>query len=88
MALTGLLAGKLPLEEHIVEVHDISFSQLRKAISLHEQYRKSPTKKDKITKADRSLNDLEKIIESLVNIKLNKTQRSRLNELKQLLEKL
>lgn len=88
MALTGLLAGKLPLEENIVEVHDISFSQLRKAISWHEQQRKSPTKKAKTTKADRSLNDLEEVIRSLSAIKLNKSQRIRFKELKQLLDKL
>lgn len=88
MALTGLLAGKLPLEENVVEVHDISFSQLRKAISWHEQQRKSPKQKTKISKADLTLNELEKVLHSLCSIKLNKTQRKKLNDLKKLLEKL
>lgn len=88
MALTGLLTGKLPLEENVVEVHDISFSQLRKAISWHEQQRKSPTQKPKISKADRTLKELEKVIDSLCSIKLNKAQRNKLNKLRKLLEEL
>lgn len=85
VALTGLLAGKLPLEEDIIEVHEVSFSQLRKAISTHEKQRKSGDtrkKTNKITKADRMLDNLNRAVEELDAMVLSDLQLQRLSALR------
>jgi hypothetical protein len=86
VALSGLISGKLPLQQETIEVHDVSFSQLRKAISSHEKGRKSPTKKVFTNDGDRALDSLEKAVSALRSLKLNKTQRSRLSDLKSFLD--
>jgi hypothetical protein len=86
VALSGLISGKLPLQQEIIEVHDVSFSQLRKAISFHEKGRKSPAKKVFTNEGDRALDSLEKAVSALRSLKLSKTQRSRLSDLKSFLD--
>jgi hypothetical protein len=81
MALTGLLAGKLSLQEDIVEVRELSFSQLRKAISSHEKKRKFPAEDKTSANADHALNELEKIICTLSDLQLSKVQHTRLKAL-------
>lgn len=85
VALSGLISGRLSLKEEIIEVRKVSFSQLRKAISSHEKGRKSSNIKP-ISGADRALDNLEKIIFTLGDLKLNRSQRARLKELKMTLE--
>ncbi len=85
VALTGLLAGKLPLEEDIIEVHEVSFSQLRKAISTHEKQRKSGVKNkntSKVTRADRMLDNLNRTVEELDALVLSDLQLQRLSALR------
>ena len=82
VALSGLISGKLPLEEEVIEVHDISFSQLRKAISLHERGRKSKSSSSPKTATDYTLDGLEKIIQKLNDLNFTQSQRKRLNDLK------
>jgi hypothetical protein len=86
VALSGLISGKLPLQDEMIEVHDVSFSQLRKAISTHEKGRKSPSKAILINDGDRALEGLEKAISALRKVKLSKTQRTRLIDLKRFLD--
>ncbi len=86
VALSGLISGKLPLQEEVIEVHDVSFSQLRKAISTHEKGRKSPSEAVFINDGDRALEGLEKAISALRKVKLSKTQRARLIDLKRFLD--
>lgn len=91
VALTGLLAGKLPLEEDIIEVHEVSFSQLRKAISTHEKQRKSSTsgqKTSKVTKADRMLDHLNRTVEELDSLVLSDLQLQRLSALRDAIERI
>ncbi|MBX2864693.1 MAG: hypothetical protein KTR27_14180 [Leptolyngbyaceae cyanobacterium MAG.088] len=91
VALTGLLAGKLPLEEDIIEVHEVSFSQLRKAISTHEKQRKSNStskRTSKVTKADRMLDNLNKAVEELDALVLSDLQLQRLSALRDAIERI
>lgn len=88
VALTGLLAGKLALEEDIVEVHDVSFSVLRKAISSHEKSRKPVAKANQKSHVDRALDHLNKIIQELADEDLDDLQASRLSALSEALAKL
>lgn len=91
VALTGLLAGKLSLEEDIIEVHQVSFSQLRKAISTHEKQRKSKgtsKKISKITKADRMLDNLNRSVEELDALVLTDLQLQRLSALRDAIERI
>lgn len=83
IALTGLLAGQLPLSETFVPVHNISFSQLRKAISLHEQQRKGQSKP---SLADQKLEQLERLIEYFGTTKLSASQQKKLQALMSVLE--
>lgn|GEM_PF-2409982 len=87
VALSGLLAGQLPLEESLVPMHDVSFSTLRKAISHHGQLSKNGTKHSPI---DRTLGQLEQLVDKLVeeNPKLNKSQREKLKLLYEKLQHL
>jgi hypothetical protein len=85
VALSGLISGQIALEEEIIEVRNVSFSHLRKAISTHEKGLKSPKSKP-VSSADRALDNLEKIIFILNALKLNKTQRTRLTDLKMTLK--
>ena len=90
-ALTGLLAGKLPLEEDIIEVHEVSFSQLRKAISTHENQRKSNgsrKKVSKVTKADRMLDNLNRSVEELDALVLTDLQLQRLSALRDAIDRI
>ncbi|MEM9903885.1 MAG: hypothetical protein AAF921_02530 [Cyanobacteria bacterium P01_D01_bin.44] len=88
LALTGLLAGKLPLEEDIVEVHDVSFSELRRAVSSHEKKRKPKVKTNHYSVVDHNLDQLNKIIAVLKTETLSKTQSQRLKALLEALKKL
>jgi len=91
VALTGLLAGKLPLEEDIIEVHEVSFSQLRKAISTHEKQRKSNgvgKRTSKVTKADRMLDNLNRAVEELDALVLSDLQLQRLSALRDAIERI
>ena len=91
VALTGLLAGKLPLEEDIIEVHEVSFSQLRKAISTHEKQRKANGGKktvSKVTKADRMLDNLNRAVEELDALVLSDLQLQRLSALRDAIERI
>ncbi|MEM1256391.1 MAG: hypothetical protein AAGI69_28480 [Cyanobacteria bacterium P01_H01_bin.21] len=91
VALTGLLAGKLPLEEDIIEVHEVSFSQLRKAISTHEKHRKANGGKKtitRVTKADRMLDSLNNSIEELDALVLSDLQLQRLSALRDAIERI
>lgn len=81
MALTGLLAGKLSLQEDIVEVRELSFSQLRKAISSHEKKRKFPAEDKTNANADHAFIELEKIIRTLSDLQLSKVERTKLKSL-------
>ena len=85
VALTGLLAGKLQLEEDVIEVHEVSFSQLRKAISSHEKQRKSNDKTSRqvtLTKADRALDNINRAVQELDALELTEAQLERLSDLK------
>jgi hypothetical protein len=85
MALSGLLSGKLALEEDIVEVHDVPFSALRKAISSHEKRNKPAAKiKPSLNRSlniDRELDQLEQIFKVLKGEELSKKQVARLRKL-------
>lgn len=85
VAHTGLLAGKLPLDQNILEVHDVSFSKLRKAISLHEKSDEKPSKKIKQSDVNKTLDKLEEIIDDINLLQLNKVQERRLKKLIKLL---
>lgn len=85
VALSGLISGKLSLEQEIIEVHDVSFSQLRKAISSHEKGHKVSGKKIPETKTDRVLDSLEKNIVILSSLKLTKAHKERLKAVKEIL---
>ena len=91
VALTGLLAGKLPLEEDIIPVHEVSFSQLRKAISTHEKQRKSngaSKKVSKVTRADCMLDNLNRTVEELDTLVLSDLQLQRLSALRDAIERI
>lgn len=87
VALSGLLAGKLALEEEVVEVHEVPFSVLRRAISSHEKSRnptsskkKSPPKSASID-MDFELNQLDGIIKLLKSEQLTEKQLDRVRRL-------
>ncbi|MEM9005737.1 MAG: hypothetical protein AAGE59_19710 [Cyanobacteria bacterium P01_F01_bin.86] len=92
IALSGLLAGKLALEEDVVEVHDVPFSVLRRAISSHEKNRKPQAPKKKASpKAfsvdiDFELNQLDGIIKLLKSKQLTDKQLTRARQLSKALE--
>ncbi|MEL6555435.1 MAG: hypothetical protein AAFQ63_18545 [Cyanobacteria bacterium J06621_11] len=79
VAMTGLLAGKLALEEEVLEVHQVPFSALRKAISSHEN--RSKPKPKKTVKVDGVLDHLRDNIGLLQGQSLNKKQKQRLQRL-------
>jgi hypothetical protein len=81
VALSGLISGQLSLQQEMIEVHNVSFSQLRKAISSHEKGDKSKRDGSAGNGADRTLDSLEKIIVMLSEMKLSKPQRERLKDL-------
>lgn len=87
VALSGLISGILPLHKEIIEVRNVSFSHLRKAISSHEKGGKSTRNVSIRDKTDHALDALEKVIFSLSNLKLKKSQRERLRDLKITLER-
>lgn len=89
LALTGLIAGKLPLEkDKVLEVRDVSFSELRKAISAHEKARKPAAKKRQRTSVDRTLDQLDKVIKALKSESMDEVQFQRLKALTEALSKL
>jgi len=83
IAFSGLLAGQLPLSsENYVPVHETSFSELRKAISLYEkQSNEKNPKKVSETAADKKLTQLERLVKELGEVKLNNSQKDRLAEI-------
>lgn len=88
MALSGLLAGRLALEENVVEFHDVPFSVLRKAISSHEKKNKPISTQKKIQNTERELDHLEKIFQALKDKELTKEQLERLSQLSKVLDDL
>lgn len=95
VALSSLIAGKIAFEEEVIEVHDVPFSVLRKAISSHEKEQK-PTKsrkkplpaKDYAVDIDFTLNQLDGIIKLLQSEPLSEKQVLRLNKLSKLLSQI
>ena len=87
VALSGLLAGKLALEENVVEVHEVPFSVLRRAISSHEKSRnpkrskKKPSPKSFSVDMDFELNQLDGIIRLLKSEPLTEKQLDRARRL-------
>lgn len=95
VALSGLLAGKLALEEEVVEVHEVPFSVLRRAISSHEKSRKPQSVKGKATSKgkrtvniDGTLDQLRNAINDLQGQALNEKQLLRLQRLAEVMAKL
>lgn len=94
VALSSLLAGKIALEEEVIEVHDVPFSVLRRAISQHEKKQKpQPAKKAKPVAPpkvdiDFEINQLDGIIKLLQSEKLTDRQLARLRKLSESLSQL
>jgi hypothetical protein len=94
VALSSLIAGKIAFAEEVIEVHDVPFSVLRKAISTHEKERKPISKKkplppkDYAVDIDFTLNQLDGIIKLLQNETLTAKQIERLNKLSKLLSEI
>jgi hypothetical protein len=99
VALSGLLSGKLALEEDILEMREIPFTTLRKAISSHEkrvkqetdspsQSKKRQPSKDFSIDIDLEINKLDGIIKILGQSPLTPAQIQRLSRLSASLEKL
>lgn len=86
VALSGLLAGRLALEETVVEFHDVPFSVLRKAISSHEKKNKPISTQKKVQTTERELDQLEKIFQALKDKELTKEQIERLSRLSKILD--
>lgn len=85
MALSGLLAGQLALEENVVEVRDVPFSVLRKAISSHEKKNKPASVKKRPLNVEREIDQLAKVVLTLRAQEFTPKQRERLNELSEIL---
>lgn len=98
IALSGLLSGKLALSEDVLEMRDIPFSALRKAISSHEKEGKQKASARKLPKRDSpkkvevdldfEINQLDGIIKILAQKELTDMQVERLRRLSASLEKL
>lgn len=88
MALSGLLAGRLALEENVVEFRDVPFSVLRKAISSHEKKNKPISTQKKAQNTERELDQIEKIFQALKDKELTKEQTERLSQLSKVLDAL
>ncbi|WP_121971653.1 hypothetical protein [Leptolyngbya sp. BC1307] len=88
MALSGLLAGRLALEENVVEFRDVPFSVLRKAISSHEKKNKPILTQKKVQNTERELDQIEKIFQALKDKELTKEQTERLSQLSKVLDAL
>ena len=86
MALSGLLAGKLALEEDVVEFHDVPFSVLRKAISSHEKKNKPISTQRSVQNIERELDQLEKNFQALKDKEFTKEQLERLSRLSKVLD--
>ena len=88
VAMSGLLAGKLALEEELVEVHDVPFSALRKAISSHEKRNKpTSTIKPKVN-VDGTIDHIRDALKSLRSESLDEKQKMRLLRLSEVMAKL
>ncbi|MEL6353270.1 MAG: hypothetical protein AAFR58_16175 [Cyanobacteria bacterium J06627_28] len=79
VAFSSLLSGKLALEEEVIEVHEVPFSALRKAISTHEK--KDRPKAERKINVDGTLDHLRQCVRDLKEKDLNQKQRRRLKEL-------
>ena len=79
VALSGLLSGKLALEEEVIEVREVPFSALRKAISSHEKQDKPKPKRQ--VNIDGTLDHLRNCIQNLRDKELSPKQQRRLKEL-------
>ena len=88
MALSGLLAGRLALEEAVVEFHAVPFSVLRKAISSHEKKNRPISTKQKTQNTERELDQLEKVLQGLKDKELTEAQIQRLSQLAKVLDAL
>lgn len=88
MALSGLLAGRLALEENVVEFRDVPFSVLRKAISSHEKKNKPISTQKKAQNTERELDQIEKIFQALKDKELTEEQTERLSQLSKVLDAL
>lgn len=78
IALSGLLTGRLAIAEAMVPVHEVSFSQLRKAISSSQQ--KSP-KAAPAEQFSQSLEQLQQITTKLAKTELSSEQKEQLRSL-------
>ena len=90
IALSGLLSGKLALSEDVVEMRDVPFSALRKAISSHEKEsrvkeqnssNKSDLSKTAKLNLDSELDQLDSLIKLFVKSEMTPTQIKRLRRL-------
>ena len=88
VAMSGLLAGKLALEEEVVEVHEVPFSTLRKAISSHEKKNKPKSKTKRTVNVDGTIDHIRDAIQSLRNEALDDKQKMRLRRLSEVMLKL
>lgn len=88
VAVSGLLAGKIQLENDVVEVGNVSFSELRKAISTHESKRKKTLVKKKIIDPNILINSITIALEELKTSKLNSAQKRKLRSLGKKINKL
>lgn len=79
VAFSSLLSGKLALEEEVIEVHEVPFSALRKAISTHEK--KDRPKAERKVNIDGALDHMRQCVSDLKGKDLNQKQRRRLKEL-------
>jgi len=88
VAMSGLLTGKLALEEDLVEVHDMPFSALRKAISSHEKKNKPASKSKHKVNIDGTIDHIRNAIKSLRSEVLDEKQKMRLLRLSEVMAKL
>lgn len=88
VAMSGLLAGKLALEEELVEVHDVPFSALRKAISSHEKRNKPASKSKRKVNVDGTIDHIRDALKSLGSESLDEKQKMRLLRLSEVMAKL
>ena len=88
VAMSGLLAGKLALEEELVEVHDVPFSALRKAISSHEKRNKPAAKSKRKVNVDSTIDHIRDALKPLGSASLDEKQKMRLLRLSEVMAKL
>ncbi len=81
IAVSGLLTGKIQLQDNVVEMGNISFSELRKAISTHENNRKKTSSRKKVIDPDKIIASLNDTFDELQGVELNSAQIRKLKTL-------